>query len=76
MLRYVLVAAIVMAGASAHAGTANPVRPKGFVSGGVAVGLGGFSMPHGKGVGLDVDAPRASVAPIIIQVGHGRGPHA
>src|SRR5271167_2648017 len=67
MLKYLLVAAMVMAGVSARAATLESVRQKGFVSCGVNVGLGGFSMPDSKGVwrGLDVDACRAVAAAVF-----------
>jgi hypothetical protein len=45
MLKYLLVAAMILAGAWAPAGTVESVRQKGFASRGVNVGLGGFSMP-------------------------------
>src|SRR3979490_1888820 len=52
---------------TARAGTLDSVRQKGFVSCGVNVGLGGFSMPDSKGVwrGLDVDACRAVSAAVF-----------
>jgi len=67
MLKYLLVAAMLLAGASARAGTLESVRQKGFVSCGVNVGLGGFSMPDSKGIwrGLDVDACRAVAAAVF-----------
>jgi general L-amino acid transport system substrate-binding protein len=67
MLKYLLVAAMVMAGVSARAATLESVRQKGFVSCGVNVGLGGFSMPDSRGVwrGLDVDACRAVSAAVF-----------
>src|ERR1700748_1534754 len=67
MLRLLLVAAMVLAGASARAGTLDSVRQKGFVACGVNVGLGGFSMPDSHGVwrGLDVDACRAVAAAVV-----------
>ncbi|MEA2791011.1 MAG: ral L-amino acid transport system substrate-binding protein, partial [Acetobacteraceae bacterium] len=62
-----LAAAMLLAGTSAHAGTLESVRQRGFVSCGVNVGLGGFSMPDSKGVwrGLDVDACRAVAAAVL-----------
>ena len=53
--------------ASAQAGVLDDVRKKGFVSCGVNVGLGGFSMTDSKGVwkGLDVDACRAVAAAVF-----------
>ncbi len=53
--------------ASGQAATLENVRQKGFVSCGVNVGLGGFSMPDSKGVwkGLDVDACRATAAAVL-----------
>jgi general L-amino acid transport system substrate-binding protein len=72
MLKHLLLAAMiwagpVLAGAAAQAGTLDAVRQKGFVTCGVNVGLGGFSMPDSKGVwrGLDVDACRAVAAAIF-----------
>ena len=58
---------MLLGAASAHAGTLENVRQKGFVSCGVNVGLGGFSMPDSKGVwkGLDVDACRATAAAVF-----------
>ena len=58
---------MLLAAASARAGTLENVRQKGFVSCGVNVGLGGFSMPDSKGVwrGLDVDACRATAAAVF-----------
>jgi general L-amino acid transport system substrate-binding protein len=63
----ILAAAMLVATTAAHAGTLESVRQKGFVSCGVNVGLGGFSMPDSKGVwrGLDVDACRAVAAAIF-----------
>ncbi|HYZ24884.1 MAG TPA: amino acid ABC transporter substrate-binding protein [Rhodopila sp.] len=65
--RLLLAAALLLAGAGAHAGTLDAVRQKGFVTCGVNVGLGGFSMPDSKGVwrGLDVDACRAVAAAVF-----------
>jgi general L-amino acid transport system substrate-binding protein len=67
MRKCLLVAAMLLAGASAHAGTLESVRQKGFVACGVNVGLGGFSMPDSKGIwrGLDVDACRAVAAAVF-----------
>jgi general L-amino acid transport system substrate-binding protein len=67
MLKYLLIAAMLMAGASARAGTLEAVRQKGFVACGVNIGLGGFSMPDSKGVwrGIDVDACRAVAAAVF-----------
>jgi len=67
MLKYLLIAAMLVAGLSARAGTLDSVRQKGFVACGVNVGLGGFSMPDSKGVwrGLDVDACRAVAAAVF-----------
>lgn len=69
--RLLLSAAMLLAGAAAHAGTLDSVRQKGFVSCGVNVGLGGFSMPDSKGVwrGLDVDACRAVAAAVFGDAG-------
>jgi general L-amino acid transport system substrate-binding protein len=52
---------------TAQAATLDQVRQKGFVSCGVNVGLGGFSMPDSKGVwrGLDVDDCRAVAAAVF-----------
>ena len=65
--RLILAAAMLAAATAAHAGTLDSVRQKGFVSCGVNVGLGGFSMPDSKGVwrGLDVDACRAVAAAVF-----------
>jgi general L-amino acid transport system substrate-binding protein len=65
--RLLLAAAMLVAGASAHAATLDSVRQRGFVSCGVNVGLGGFSMPDSKGVwrGLDVDVCRAAAAAVF-----------
>ena len=62
-----IIAATLLAGASAHASTLDTVRKKGFVTCGVNVGLGGFSMPDSKGVwrGLDVDTCRAVAAAVV-----------
>ena len=62
-----IIAATLLAGASAHASTLDTVRKKGFVTCGVNVGLGGFSMPDSKGVwrGLDIDACRAVAAAVF-----------
>jgi len=68
MLKCLLAAAaLLLAAASAHAGTLETVRQKGFVTCGVNVGLGGFSLPDSKGVwcGLDVDACRAIAAAVF-----------
>ena len=67
MLKRLLFAGLVLAATSAHAATLDSVRQKGFVSCGVNVGLGGFSMPDSKGVwkGLDVDACRATAAAVF-----------
>lgn len=68
MLRRIfLAAAILLTAATARAGTLESVRQKGYVSCGVNVGLGGFSMPDSKGVwrGLDVDACRAVAAAVF-----------
>ena len=68
MLKKLLFAAAMLAAATtAHAGTLESVRQKGFVSCGVNTGLGGFSMPDSKGVwrGLDVDACRAVAAAVF-----------
>ena len=68
MLRKLLFAtAMMVATATAYAGTLESVRQKGFVSCGVNTGLGGFSMPDSKGVwrGLDVDACRAVAAAVF-----------
>lgn len=58
---------MLLGATSAQAGTLENVRQKGFVSCGVNVGLGGFSMPDSKGVwkGLDVDACRATAAAVF-----------
>jgi general L-amino acid transport system substrate-binding protein len=63
----ILAAAMFAAVTTARAGTLESVREKGFVSCGVNVGLGGFSMPDSKGVwrGLDVDACRAVAAAVF-----------
>jgi general L-amino acid transport system substrate-binding protein len=63
----ILAAAMLVATTASHAGTLEAVRQKGFVSCGVNVGLGGFSMPDSKGVwrGLDVDACRAVAAAVF-----------
>jgi len=65
--RLFLTAALLLAGAAAHAATLDSVRQKGYVTCGVNVGLGGFSMPDSKGVwrGLDVDDCRAVAAAIF-----------
>lgn len=68
MLRYFAFGlALVFGLASAQAGTLDDVRKKGFVSCGVNVGLGGFSMTDSKGAwkGLDVDACRAVAAAVF-----------
>src|SRR5882757_10118394 len=68
MFRLIALAALVLCGlGSASAGTLDTVRQKGFVSCGVNVGLGGFSMPDSKGVwrGLDVDDCRAVAAAVF-----------
>jgi general L-amino acid transport system substrate-binding protein len=59
--------AMPVAATSAQAATLHSVRQKGFVSCGVNVGLGGFSMPDSKGVwrGLDVDDCRAVAAAVF-----------
>lgn len=61
------IAPIVAPIGAAHAATLDSVRQKGFLSCGVNVGLGGFSMPDSKGVwrGLDVDACRAVAAAVF-----------
>jgi general L-amino acid transport system substrate-binding protein len=58
---------MLLGAASAQAATLENVRQKGYVSCGVNVGLGGFSMPDSKGVwrGLDVDACRATAAAVL-----------
>jgi general L-amino acid transport system substrate-binding protein len=65
--RLLLAAALLAAAATAHAGILESVRQRGFLSCGVNVGLGGFSMPDSKGVwrGLDVDACRAVAAAVF-----------
>jgi general L-amino acid transport system substrate-binding protein len=70
--RLLATAAVALAVASglaapAQAATLDNVRQKGYVSCGVNVGLGGFSMPDSKGVwkGLDVDACRATAAAVF-----------
>jgi len=65
--RLLLTAAVLLGATSAHAGTLESVRQKGFVSCGVNTGLGGFSMPDSKGVwkGLDVDDCRAVAAAVF-----------
>lgn len=65
--RLLLLAALLFGAATAEAATLDSVRQKGFVSCGVNVGLGGFSMPDSKGVwkGLDVDACRAVAAAVF-----------
>ena len=68
MLRLLTFAAAILFGlSSAHAATLDDVKKKGFVSCGVNVGLGGFSMPDSKGVwkGLDVDACRAVASAVF-----------
>ncbi len=77
--RLLVIVAISLAGASslsitsarADGATLDAVRRKGFVSCGVNVGLGGFSMPDSKGVwrGLDVDACRAVAAAVFGDAG-------
>jgi general L-amino acid transport system substrate-binding protein len=59
--------AMPLAGTTAQAATLDQVRQKGFVSCGVNVGLGGFSMPDSKGIwrGLDVDDCRAVAAAVF-----------
>ena len=71
MLKRLLLAAVLVVGASARAGTLEAVRHKGVVSCGVNVGLGGFSMPDSKGVwrGLDVDVCRAVAAAVFGDAG-------
>jgi general L-amino acid transport system substrate-binding protein len=61
------VGAMPVAATSAQAATLDQVRQRGFVSCGVNVGLGGFSMPDSKGVwrGLDVDDCRAVAAAVF-----------
>jgi general L-amino acid transport system substrate-binding protein len=65
--RLILIAALLLATATAHAATLDSVRQKGYVACGVNVGLGGFSMPDSKGIwrGLDVDDCRAVAAAIF-----------
>jgi general L-amino acid transport system substrate-binding protein len=65
--RLLLTVAMLAAGASAQAATLDAVRQRGFVSCGVNVGLGGFSMPDSKGIwrGLDVDDCRAVAAAVF-----------
>ena len=65
--RLLCAAALLLGGVTAHAATLDNVRQKGFVSCGVNVGLGGFSMPDSKGIwrGLDVDACRAVAASVF-----------
>ena len=68
MLKHLLLAAVIVGTTfSARAGTLEFVRQKGFVTCGVNVGLGGFSMPDSKSVwrGLDVDACRAVAAAVL-----------
>src|SRR4051794_13478967 len=68
MLKRLLLMALLLSCAGlAQAGTLENVRQKGFVSCGVNVGLGGFSMPDSQGVwrGLDVDACRAVAAAVF-----------
>ena len=67
MLKYLFLAAMILVGVPVHAATLDGVRQKGFVSCGVNVGLGGFSMPDSKGVwrGLDVDVCRAVAAAVF-----------
>lgn len=68
MLKRLLLLALLLSWAGlAQAGTLENVRQKGYVSCGVNVGLGGFSMPDSQGVwrGLDVDACRAVAAAVF-----------
>ncbi len=68
MKRLIILGLTMLLGvASAHASMLDDVRKKGFVSCGVNVGLGGFSMTDSKGVwkGLDVDACRAVAAAVF-----------
>ena len=59
-------AAVLAVGASAHAGTLDDVRAKGFVQCGVSQGVPGFSNPDeaGNWSGIDVDVCRAVAAAI------------
>ena len=59
-------AAVLAIGASAHAGTLDDVRAKGFVQCGVSQGVPGFSNPDeaGNWSGIDVDVCRAVAAAI------------
>src|SRR3978361_8332 len=50
MLKRLILVALLASVATAHAGTLESVRQKGFVACGVNVGLVGFSMPDSKGV--------------------------
>ncbi|HVZ09830.1 amino acid ABC transporter substrate-binding protein [Rhodopila sp.] len=68
MLKRLLLLAPLLAWAGlAQAGTLDNVKQKGYVTCGVNVGLGGFSMPDSHGVwrGLDVDACRAVAAAVF-----------
>jgi general L-amino acid transport system substrate-binding protein len=68
MLKRLLIAALLLTSAGGlRAATLDNVLSKGFLSCGVNVGLGGFSMPDSKGVwrGLDVDACRAVAAAVF-----------
>ncbi len=72
MLKRLLIAAAMLAAATtAHAGTLEAVRQRGYLSCGVNVGLGGFSMPDSNGIwrGLDVDACRAVAAAVFGDAG-------
>jgi general L-amino acid transport system substrate-binding protein len=65
--RFVLAAILSLTAVAAQAATLDNVKQRGWVSCGVNVGLGGFSMPDSKGVwrGLDVDACRAVAAAVF-----------
>ena len=65
--RFALAAFLSLIAVAAQAATLDTVKQRGFVSCGVNVGLGGFSMPDSKGVwrGLDVDACRAVSAAVF-----------
>ncbi len=68
MLRLVVLVVVCVLGfRSASATTLDSVREKGYVTCGVNVGLGGFSMPDSTGIwkGLDVDVCRAVAAAIF-----------
>jgi len=67
LLAAALGAAFTFVAATAHAGTLDDIKKKGFLTCGVSTGLAGFSLPDDKGnwTGFDVDFCRAIAAAIF-----------